>query len=140
MGKDKKPFVLYKFRTMPIDTMSMASHLIPESQVTVVGGFLRKYKLDEILQFYNVMTGDMSVVGPRPNLFNQGSVCDARDALGVYCVRPGITGWSQLRMIDMSYPMPLAETDADMISHLNIYVYFKCIFRTAIGRGFGDAN
>jgi O-antigen biosynthesis protein WbqP len=80
----------------------------------------------------------MSFVGPRPNLINQTELIEERSKRGVYKIRPGITGLAQIRNIDMSTPKLLAETDAIMISRLNIFFYFKCIFSTLLGKGFGD--
>jgi lipopolysaccharide/colanic/teichoic acid biosynthesis glycosyltransferase len=83
--------------------------------------------------------GDMSLVGPRPNLYNQEELIHERNSRGVYSVRPGITGLAQINKIDMSTPQLLAETDAKMIDHLNVWYYFKYIFLTIFGKGFGDS-
>ena len=138
VGKKMQPFTLIKFRTMPIETPSLASHLICGSSVSKFGYFLRKTKLDELPQLWNVLKGDMSLVGPRPNLFNQEELICARDALDVYNVRPGITGLSQIKVIDMSTPTLLAKTDAEMISTMSVANYFKYIFLTFAGKGQGD--
>lgn len=138
MGWHHQPFVLVKFRTMSIDTASVASHLASSESVTPLGHFLRKTKLDELPQLYNVLKGDMSLVGPRPNLFNQEELIDAREVLGVYSVRPGITGLAQIKDIDMSSPELLAKTDAEMISTMSVANYFKYIFCTVAGKGQGD--
>jgi O-antigen biosynthesis protein WbqP len=138
VGRNKKPFNLYKFRSMHVDTKSVATHLANYSAVTKYGAFLRKSKLDELPQLWNVLLGDMSLVGPRPNLFNQEELIQERESRGVYRVVPGITGLSQINKIDMSTPELLAETDFHMISKLNIYYYFKYLFETLIGNGFGD--
>jgi lipopolysaccharide/colanic/teichoic acid biosynthesis glycosyltransferase len=82
--------------------------------------------------------GDMSLVGPRPNLFNQLDLIEEREKRGIYAIRPGITGLAQINKIDMSTPQLLAETDAKMIDHLNVLYYFKYIFLTVFGKGFGD--
>lgn len=138
MGRHHKPFVLVKFRTMYKDTASVASHLASRASVTPLGNFLRKTKLDELPQLCNVLKGDMSLVGPRPNLFNQNELINAREKLGIYSVRPGITGLAQIRGIDMSSPELLAKTDAEMISTMSIAKYFKYIFLTVAGKGQGD--
>jgi len=138
VGKKMQPFTLIKFRTMPIESPSLASHLICGSSVSKFGYFLRKTKLDELPQLWNVLKGDMSLVGPRPNLFNQEELICARDALDVYNVRPGITGLSQIKVIDMSTPTLLAKTDAEMISTMSVANYFKYIFLTMAGKGQGD--
>ena len=99
---------------------------------------MRKRKLDVLLQLWNVLLGDMSLVGPRPNLINQEQLINERDSRGVYSVRPGITGLAQINKVDMSTPQLLAETDARMINELNIFVYFQLIILTVFGRGLGD--
>jgi len=137
-GKKMQPFTLIKFRTMPIETPSLASHLICGSSVSMFGSVLRKTKLDELPQLCNVLKGDMSLVGPRPNLFNQDELIHARHALDVYSVRPGITGLAQIKDIDMSMPELLAKTDAQMISTMSVVNYFKYIFLTFAGKGQGD--
>ncbi len=138
VGKNKKPFKLVKFRTMKVDTKSVASHLASKSSITKFGAFLRKTKLDELPQLINVLMGSMSLVGPRPNLFNQTELIAERDKLGVYNVTPGITGLSQINEIDMSTPKKLAEKDAEMIKHYSLRNYFKYIFATVGGKGQGD--
>lgn len=100
--------------------------------------FLRRTKLDELPQVWNVLMGEMSLVGPRPNLFNQTELIKERSEKGVYDVRPGITGLAQVNEIDMSTPKLLAETDAEMIKTLTIKDYFKYIFVTVTGKGQGD--
>ena len=138
VGRDKKPFTLVKFRTMKPDTAHVASHLASSSAITPFGGFLRKTKLDELPQLWNVLWGDMSLVGPRPGLFNQEELTAARDKLGIYNARPGITGLAQVNEIDMSTPELLAETDARMLQSLTLANYFKYIFMTVAGKGSGD--
>lgn len=138
VGRFKRSFYLLKFRSMYLNAPSVATHLADSSSITRFGSFLRKSKLDELLQLWNVFKGDMSLVGPRPNLFNQEELIYERDSRGVYSVRPGITGLAQINKIDMSTPKLLAETDAEMIHDLNVFIYFKYIFLTLFGKGFGD--
>jgi len=138
VGLGKKRFKLVKFRTMSKDTTSVASHLASSASITKLGGFLRRTKLDELPQLWNVLLGEMSLVGPRPNLLNQEELINARNVLGVYDVRPGITGLAQIKDIDMSTPELLAKTDAEMISTMSVTNYFKYIFLTVTGKGQGD--
>ena len=138
VGVNKKPFHLLKFRSMHLNTQAVATHLVQVSAITKWGSFLRKSKLDEFPQLFNVLMGDMSFVGPRPNLFNQIELIEERTKKGVYSIRPGITGLAQINKIDMSTPHLLAETDAKMIAHFNVMDYFKYIFLTIFGKGFGD--
>ncbi|MCA6069114.1 sugar transferase [Chryseobacterium sp. RG1] len=138
VGRYKKPFKLIKFRTMHVNTKSVATHLSNQASVTKFGSFLRKSKLDELPQLINVLTGDMSLVGPRPNLFNQTELIEERDKRGVYNVVPGITGLSQINEIDMSTPVELAIKDAEMIQNLTVSDYFKYILATVSGKGQGD--
>lgn len=139
VGKNKKPFKLIKFRTMSVDTKSVASHLASNASITKFGGFLRKTKIDELPQLINVVKGEMSLVGPRPNLFNQDELIKERDKLGVYDVLPGITGLAQVQNIDMSTPILLAKTDKKMIESLTVQDYLKYILATVTGSGSGDA-
>ena len=138
VGRFKKPFKLIKFRTMTVGTASVASHLASSSSITKFGSFIRKTKLDELPQLWNVLKGEMSLVGPRPNLFNQAELIVERESRGVYNVSPGITGLAQVNEIDMSTPELLAKTDAKMISELNLINYFKFIIQTVTGKGSGD--
>ena len=138
VGRKKKPFTLVKFRTMSVDTASVASHLASTASITKMGGFLRKTKLDELPQLWNVLKGEMSLVGPRPGLFNQEELTSAREVRGVFDVRPGITGLAQVNDIDMSTPELLAKTDAKMIGELSLANYFKFILQTITGKGSGD--
>jgi len=138
VGRFQKPFILVKFRTMRPDTLSVATHLADASTITPLGHFLRKTKLDELPQLWNVLTGEMSLVGPRPCLPNQIELIKEREKLGVFDIRPGITGLAQIQGIDMSTPVLLAKIDAQMIATLSLASYFKYIILTALGRGTGD--
>ncbi|ARB45408.1 sugar transferase [Alloalcanivorax xenomutans] len=138
VGRNKKTFVLVKFRTMKLNTASVASHLADSAAITSFGRFLRKTKLDELPQLWNVLKGEMSLVGPRPGLFNQKELIAERDKCGVYAVRPGITGLAQVNEIDMSTPELLAKTDREMIESLTVKNYFRYILMTVLGKGSGD--
>ena len=138
VGRYKKPFVLVKFRTMRQGTLSVATHLVSPSAVTRFGSFLRKSKIDELPQLWNVLKGEMSLVGPRPCLYSQIELIAERDARKVFEVRPGVTGLAQTQGIDMSTPSLLAETDAFMIRDLGISSYFRYLVRTVLGSGRGD--
>lgn len=138
LGRNKKPFTLVKFRTMNKDTDSVASHLASSESITPLGNLLRKTKLDELPQLWNVLKGEMSLVGPRPNLLNQEELIKARSLLSIYRVRPGITGLGQINDIDMSTPELLAQTDAKMLSNMSVANYLKYIFLTIAGKGHGD--
>jgi O-antigen biosynthesis protein WbqP len=138
LGKCKRPFRLVKFRSMHTNTQSVATHLVQTSSITKWGHFLRRSKLDELPQLLNVFFGDMSLVGPRPNLLNQTELIYERDRRGVYSVRPGITGLAQVKKVDMSTPQLLSETDSEMLRNNGIGNYFKFIFLTLFGNGFGD--
>src|SRR5690554_7173326 len=119
-------------------TASVASHLASADAITPFGRFLRRTKLDELPQLWNVLKGEMSLVGPRPCLFNQEELINERASRGVLDVRPGITGLAQVNDIDMSTPKLLAETDARMLASLNLKHYFRYIVQTATGKGSGD--
>ena len=138
VGLNKKLFVLVKFRTMSVGTASVASHLANKASVTKLGLFLRRTKLDELPQLWNVLVGDMSLVGPRPNLPNQQELIIERDKNGIFSVRPGITGLAQINKIDMSRPKLLSDTDYQMIKSLTLRAYFSFIVLTVLGKGGGD--
>lgn len=138
VGRNKKSFTLIKFRTMKVETASVASHLASTSSITKFGRFLRRTKLDELPQLWNVLKGEMSLVGPRPCLFNQDELIEERESRGVLQARPGITGLAQINEIDMSTPRLLAETDAKMLENLNLKNYFRYIVHTVLGKGTGD--
>lgn len=138
VGRGQLPFTLVKFRTMKPDTKSVATHLADASAVTRFGSFLRKTKLDELPQLWNVMKGEMSLVGPRPCLPNQMELINYRQTLGVFDARPGVTGLAQVNAIDMSTPKLLAQTDAQMLQTLSFKTYWTYILLTLVGKGSGD--
>src|SRR5690625_1683639 len=138
VGRGRRPFTLVKFRTMKKDTASVATHLASAAAITPFGRFLRRTKLDELPQLWNVLRGDMSLVGPRPCLYNQEELIAERTERGVFDVRPGITGLAQINEIDMSTPELLARTDAEMIRSLTLGAYIRYIILTITGKGAGD--
>ena len=139
VGRNKKQFVMLKLRTMRNDTGDRASHETCASQITNVGKFLRKTKIDELPQIWSVLRGDMSFVGPRPCLLVQEQLIAERASRGAFAVKPGITGPAQLNGIDMSTPERLAEADAIYIQNMSFVTDLKYIFMTALGAGANDA-
>jgi O-antigen biosynthesis protein WbqP len=149
IGKDGKPFLCRKLRTMFVGTPSAPTHEVPTSRVTPLGRFLRRSKLDELPQLWNVIKGEMSLVGPRPCLPTQTVLVEARRRLGVTGLRPGITGLAQSRGINMSNPAVLAEVDAEYLSAMSLASDVGILLRTIFGtpdeaggmsgaRGIGD--
>ena len=132
VGRYQRSFLLIKFRSMPVNTLSVATHLVKNIIITPYGKFLRRTKLDEIPQLYNVLIGDMSLVGPRPCLLNQKKLIIERKKRGIFKVKPGITGLSQVSGVTMKNPTLLAKTDLKMIKQLNLLYYFYYIFKTII--------
>jgi lipopolysaccharide/colanic/teichoic acid biosynthesis glycosyltransferase len=130
VGCNLKSFSLIKFRSMPMGVRSAGTHLIKNIQLSPFGYFLRRNKIDEIPQLLNVFLGDMSLVGPRPCLFNQRKLINERKKRGVFRVRPGITGLAQVSGINMKTPTLLAKTDQKMIKSMSLYKYFYYIFKT----------
>ena len=130
VGYNLKSFSLIKFRTMPVGTRSTGTHLIKNIKFSSFGYFLRRTKIDEIPQLFNVLIGDMSLVGPRSCLFNQRKLINERKKRGVFKVRPGITGLAQISGINMKTPALLAKTDQKMIKKMSLYNYFYYIFKT----------
>jgi len=138
VGRQQQPFVLLKFRTMRPDTASVATHQVNPASITPFGRFLRRSKLDELPQLWNVLKGDMSLVGPRPCLPNQTELVQERERRGVFVARPGITGLAQVQKVDMSQPVQLAELDAQMLSQIGLGLYLRLLLKTVTGSGSGD--
>lgn len=132
VGIHLKAFKLLKFRTMKIGTLSLGTHLVNKKNVTFVGQFLRKFKIDELPQLWNVLIGDMSFVGPRPCLFNQRRLINERKKRRIFKFRPGITGLAQISNITMATPKLLAKTDSIMLKKINLYLYFYYILNTIL--------
>ena len=119
-------------------TAWVGTHLVDSTSITRLGQFLRKTKLDELPQLFNVLLGTMSLVGPRPCLPNQTELIEERAKRGVYSLRPGITGLAQVNEVDMSTPRKLARYDQLMINRMCPKLYIKLIITTAFGKGRGD--
>lgn len=133
VGKNKKLFNIYKFRTMRIDTPhDRPTHLLdnPEQYITKVGGFLRKTSLDELPQIFNILFGQMSVVGPRPALYNQDDLVAARDGYGANGVRPGLTGWAQVNGRDELEISDKAALDGEYVQKMSFRMDVKIFFLT----------
>ena len=133
VGLHKSHFNILKFRTMRIDTpRDMPTHLLenPEQWITKVGGFLRKTSLDELPQIFNIFVGDMSVIGPRPALWNQYDLIAERDKYGANDVVPGLTGWAQINGRD-ELPIDVkARLDGEYVEKLSFGFDLKCFFGT----------
>jgi len=130
---------MLKLRTMASGTGDRPSHQVGIAHVTRVGRILRKLKLDELPQLWNVLLGQMSLVGPRPCLPSQHELIAARAERGLFRLRPGVTGPAQLLGVDMSDPVRLAQTEAEYFRSSTLSGDLKILMRTAIGAGRGDA-
>lgn len=139
VGRGGKTFVLLKWRTMSIDTGDLPSHEVARERVTRIGAILRRTKLDELPQIWNVLIGEMSLVGPRPCLPSQVELVTEREQLGVYGIRPGVTGLSQISGIDMSDPGRLAAKDAEYVQNMSMLADLKIILQTVLNRSLQDA-
>ena len=133
IGLHKKHFYILKFRTMRIDTpKDTPTHLLenPEQWITKVGKFLRKTSLDELPQIWNIFVGDMSIIGPRPALWNQYDLIEERDRYGANDVLPGLTGWAQIHRRDELPIAKKAELDGYYVQHLSFGLDVRCFFGT----------
>lgn len=138
IGKGKSYFQLYKFRTMRIDTpTNVPTHLLknPEQYITPVGKFLRRSSLDELPQLYNILKGDMSIVGPRPALWNQDDLIKERDKYGANDVTPGLTGWAQINGRDELEIPTKAAFDGEYVRkqsfRFDVYIFFHTFLKVA---------
>jgi O-antigen biosynthesis protein WbqP len=132
VGIDNKIFRMPKFRTMRTDTPAVATHLLkdPDAYLTSIGSFLRKTSLDELPQLWSVLKGDMSFVGPRPALFNQGDLIKLRTEKGIHHLAPGITGWAQINGRD-ELPIPVkVEFDVYYLNNRSLMFDLKILFLT----------
>ena len=132
VGFNLKTFNLIKFRSMKMGTVSTSTHLVNTSNINIYGYFLRKFKIDEIPQLWNVLVGEMSIVGPRPCLINQKKLISERKKRGVFKVKPGITGLAQILGITMKTPTLLANTDLKMIKQMSLTYYLYYILKTIL--------
>jgi O-antigen biosynthesis protein WbqP len=139
VGRSERLFKCYKFRTMARGAPVAGSHEVSGNWITPIGRRLRSLKLDELPQLFNVVRGDMSLVGPRPCLPNQAAVIAARRARKVFDIRPGITGIAQLASIDMSTPDKLADADRRYVESRTFLGDLRIIAATVLGGGSGDA-
>ncbi|MBF1689512.1 Undecaprenyl phosphate N,N'-diacetylbacillosamine 1-phosphate transferase [Streptococcus sanguinis] len=133
VGLHKKHFYILKFRTMRIDTpKDTPTHLLenPEQWITKVGKFLRRTSLDELPQIWNIFVGDMSIIGPRPALWNQYDLIEERDRYGANDVLPGLTGWAQIHGRDELPIAKKAELDGYYVQHLSFGLDVRCFFGT----------
>ena len=133
VGMNKSHFMIYKFRTMRTDApKDQPTHLLqnPEAFITPVGRFLRKYSLDELPQLFNILKGEMAVVGPRPALWNQFDLIAERDKYGANDLRPGLTGWAQINGRD-ELPIDVkARLDGEYVRRMSLGFDARCIFGT----------
>lgn len=138
VGQFEAVFVLYKLRTMSVDTRHGASHEVGRDTITSIGRFLRSSKLDELPQLWNVVNGTMAFVGPRPSLASQSTIVKARRGRGVYRVLPGITGLAQVNKVDMSDVNRLVDYDSEYVETHSLSLDMKLIWQTLLGNGSGD--
>ena len=138
VGENGNEFICYKFRTMHVGTKVAATHEVGAHNITKIGGFLRKSKLDELPQIWNIIKNEMSFVGPRPCLPSQAELIKLRTEARIFSDLPGITGWAQAQGIDMSDPHHLVNAETEYLSKRSISFDIKILFATFIGRGQGD--
>lgn len=140
VGKNKKIFMLHKFRSMKVKTPDIPTHQLtnPEQYITRVGKFIRKTSLDELPQIYDILFGKMSIVGPRPALWNQDDLVAERDKYGANNVKPGLTGWAQINGRDELEIPVKAKLDGDYVAKLNqgwfrgFWMDVRCFFGTFV--------
>jgi O-antigen biosynthesis protein WbqP len=142
IGKDKQYFYIYKFRTMRIDTPGdTPTHLLqnPDKYITKCGRILRKLSLDELPQLFNIIKGEMSIVGPRPALWNQTDLIEERDKYGANAIRPGLTGWAQVNGRDELPIEVKAKYDGEYVDRLSVWfdlrIMFMTIYSVLVARG-----
>lgn len=138
VGKAGTEFTCYKFRTMAFGTKNAATHQVDAANITVVGNFLRKSKLDELPQVWNILKNEMSLIGARPCLPVQAELVEKRQNFGILDDLPGITGWAQINDIDMSNPDILSKKEAEYLALRTLVLDWKILLATVIGKGNGD--
>ena len=134
VGTHKTYFNLYKFRSMKVGTPEVATHLLkhPKRYSSRVGGFLRTFGLDELPQLVNILTGEMSIIGPRPALWNQDDLVAERDKYGANDIRPGLTGWAQINGRDLLGIEEKAKLDGEYVTKMSFWFDVKCFFGTIV--------
>lgn len=141
IGRYNRVFAMPKFRTMRVGTPAVATHLLsdPARHLTPIGGLLRRTSLDELPQLWSILRGDMSIVGPRPALFNQDDLIALRTAAGIHTLTPGLTGWAQVNGRDEISIEAKVQLDAEYLRRASFWFDLQIILRTArdafIGRG-----
>lgn len=133
IGKNNQIFLMPKFRTMRTDTPQVATHLLKDEKnyITPIGSFLRKTSLDELPQLWSVLKGDMSLVGPRPALFNQYDLMELRTKAGVHVLVPGVTGWAQINGRDELSSEEKVKYDKEYLERRSVMFDLKIIYMTA---------
>ncbi len=134
VGRNNRIFKMPKFRTMRIDTPVVATHLLPDPEryLTPIGGFLRRTSLDEIPQIWSVLRGDMSLVGPRPALYNQEDLIALRTQYGVHSLRPGLTGWAQVNGRDKISITDKVRLDHEYLQRQSLLFDLKILWMTLV--------
>ncbi len=132
VGKGKELFQLYKFRSMKVNTPDIPTHLLenPDQYIIRIGKFLRKTSLDELPQIFNILMGKMSIIGPRPALWNQEDLIAERDKYGANDVLPGLTGWAQINGRDELEIPVKARLDGEYVEKMSFAFDCKCFFKT----------
>ena len=135
IGIHKKTFMMYKFRSMKMNTPhDVPTHLLenPEQYILKCGKWMRKYSVDELPQIINILKGDMSIVGPRPALWNQEDLIAERDKYGANDIRPGLTGWAQINGRDELDISEKARFDGEYVAREGFLMDCVCVFRTVV--------
>lgn len=129
-GRDGMPFVLFKFRSMPTNVGDRPSDQVGTLQLTSIGSTIRRTNLDELPQLFNILRGDMSLIGPRPSLQSQTDLIEARRANGALRLRPGLTGWAQVNSFDGMSPEQKAAFDGEYASRISFGHDLDILWRT----------